>query len=66
MNMEIEIRCTDEEVYNEQYIFTITLPKNTKFAKIRFDTGSPNADTAKQIMIEEIEFYEDKSYEDKS
>ncbi len=41
-------------------LFTLKLPKNTKRAKIRFDIGSPNADTAKQIIVEEIEFYEDK------
>lgn len=59
--MEIEITCRDEDIYQEHYFFTIKLPKNTKMAKIRFDIGSSNADTAKQIILEEIEFFEDQS-----
>lgn len=60
--MEIEIKCWDEEVFGEGYHFYIKLPKNTKRVKMSFHVGSPNnEDAAKQIIVDEIEFYEDKS-----
>ncbi len=58
--MEIEVTCWDESGHNEEYHFQFKLPKNTKMAKLRFETGSPNNDNSKQIIVEEIEFYEDK------
>lgn len=60
--MEIEISCWDESGNGEEYHFQLQLPKNTKSAKLRFEVGGPNCPEGKQIMVEEIEFYEVKSY----
>ena len=55
--MEIVINCWDDAGYGEQYSFSCILPKNTKRAKLSFH---PSVDT-KQLIVDEIEFYEDKS-----
>lgn len=56
--MDIEISCWDESGNGEEYHFQFKLPNNTKKAKLRFEEGGPNCPEGKQIILEEIEFYE--------
>ena len=52
--MDIEITCWADDGIGEQFNFRLNLPDNTKRAKISVQ----QVGEAKQVVVEEIEFYE--------
>jgi len=61
--MKIEIMCRDDAGIGAEFHFELDLPNNTKRAKISFQKADTGGNDIRQVIVEEIEYYEVKTNE---